>query len=141
MEVVPFKAEHMRRLSLQKAQEGNLEWMAPDHLDLMEALPHAFTLLDGDEVLVCAGVVEFWTGRAACWTFLSGNIGKRFLKAHHLVKAALETFDYRRLECEVDCRFEAGHRWVKALGFKCEIEMAHGYFPDGSAATIYAKVT
>lgn len=141
MEVVPFKAEHMRRMALQKAQEGNLAWMAPDHLEIMEELPQAFTLLDGDEVLVCAGVVEYWPGRGTCWTFLSGSIGKRFLKAHHLVKDALATFDYRRLECEVDCRFEQGHRWVKSLGFEREVERARCYFPDGSDATLYAKVS
>jgi hypothetical protein len=139
MEVVPFKAEHMRRMALQKAQEGNLAWMAPEHLDLMEGMD-SYTLLDGEEVLVCGGVLEMWPGRGVCWTFLSGSIGRRFLRVHGYVKRALETYGYNRLECEVDCRFEQGHRWAKAMGFEVEVPRARNYFPDGSDATLYVKV-
>lgn len=139
MIVVPFEAAHMHRLSLQKAQEGNLAWMSPEHPEVLESL-NSYTVLDGDEVVMCAGIFKVWEGRGTAWAFLSSGIGKRFIKVHRLVKQYFDFTDFDRLEAEVHFAFPEGHRWLKLLGFTCEVECAKRYFPDGSDASLYSKV-
>lgn len=142
MKIVPFRAEHLRQLQVQDAQLRSISWMPADQAETIQNLPaiQAFTAIDGDEVLACAGVLELWAGRATAWAFLSKNIGHRFSSVHRAVKRYLDVADYRRIEAEVEHGFEEGHRWMALLGFKVETARMVSYFPDGSDAAMYVKV-
>lgn len=139
MKVVPYKAEHMKALRLQQAQLCNLNWMPVDQAVQLERVV-AFTALDGDEVLACAGVLELWEGRGAVWAFLSENIGHRMVAVHRAVRRYFDVLDFRRLEAEVAIDFEQGHRWMRLLGFELESPRMRSYFPDGSDAALYVRV-
>lgn len=139
MIVVPYEPKHMHALHVQSAQLYTLGWAPADHAEMLARFP-AYTALDGDEVLVCAGVLEIWAGRAAAWAFLSENIGTRMTSVHRAVRRYFELLDYRRIEAEVATDFPEGHRWVRMLGFKLECPRMRGYFPDGSDASLYVKV-
>lgn len=142
MKIVPFCAEHLRKLQVQDAQLRSVSWMPADQAETIQNLPavKAFTALDGEEVLACAGVLELWEGRATAWAFLSKNVGRRFATIHRAVKRYLDMTDYRRIEAEVEFEFKEGHRWMALLGFKRETERMVAYFPDGSDASMYVKV-
>lgn len=139
MKVVPYQAEHMRALRLQSAQLSSMGWAPADHAEMLEQFT-AFTALDGDEVLVCAGVIELWPGRGAAWAFMAENLGARMVAIHRAVRRYFATLDFRRLEAEVATDFPQGHRWVRLLGFELETPRLRAYFPDGSDASMYVKV-
>jgi hypothetical protein len=139
MKIVPYKAEHMRALKLQSAQLCNLNWMPLDQAEQIEQFT-AFTALDGDEVLVCAGVLELWAGRGAAWAFLADGVGHRMVAVHRAVRRYFDVLGFRRLEAEVAADFPQGHRWMRLLGFELECPRMRGYFPDGSDAALYARV-
>ena len=140
MEVVPYRAEHMDRLDVQEAQQYLSVYLGPV---LRKALEGAFsyTVLDGDEVLCCAGLVKQWTNRGLVWAYISNNIGpKRFSVLDRHVRRFLDVAPFDRIEATVDVRFEQGHRWVKSLGFTLEAPMMHRYRPDGGDSSLYARV-
>lgn len=139
MKIVPYKAEHMRALKLQSAQLACVGWAPADHAEMLEQFT-AYTALDGDEVLICAGVIEMWKGRGAAWAFIAENLGARMVAVHRAVRNYFDLLDFRRIEAEVLLDFPQGHRWVRMLGFELECPRMRSYFPDGSDAALYAKV-
>lgn len=142
MKIVPFKAEHLRQLRIQNAQLKCMTWMPADQADTIESLSaiEAYTAMDGDRVIGCAGVLELWKGRAAAWAFLADGMGRQFVTLHRAVKRFLDVADYGRIEAEVALDFEEGHRWAHMLGFELENPRMRKYFPDGSDAALYVKV-
>lgn len=139
IQVVPYKAEHLLAISLQEAQ-----WWLGRYLDYGQAksleAAQAFTgLVDGRPV-ICAGVIEIHPGRALSWSYVDRSAGVNFLFIHRAVRRFLELCDYRRIEAEVAFDFEAGHRWIRMLGFELEAPRLRSYLPDGRDCSIYARV-
>jgi len=66
-------------------------------------------------------------------------VGQDFVKIH---RAALRYFDvteFKRVEAFVDANFDAGHRWIKMLGFEREGYM-RSFTPEGNDAVLYARI-
>lgn len=139
MDVVPFRREHLREMVIQQRHQGMEKYLTPEMYDLMEGT-HSFTGVVGDEVLACAGVFEMVSGRALAWAYLSDNVGRRMLHVTRAVSRYLELSPYRRIEMDVDCDFEAAHRWAKLLGFELEAERRRFYTPDGRDCALYARI-
>lgn len=92
----------------------------------------AFTALHGETVLACAGVVEVWAGRALAWALIAEDAGRHMLGIHRAVSGFLMQAPYRRIEATVDEGFEAGHRWLRLMGFVLETPNGmRGFNPDG----------
>lgn len=142
MKIVPFRAEHLRQLQVQNAQLKSMSWMPADQAETIEQLGaiEAYTAIEGDRVVGCAGVLELWKGRAAAWAFLAGDLGRKFVPFHRAVKRFLAVAEYSRIEAEVALDFDEGHRWARILGFELENPRMRKYFPDGSDAALYVKV-
>lgn len=139
MEIVPFEPEHLRTLVLQEAQA----WMGPmlkaDYgLELKRGGP-AFTALDGDQVIACAGVLRMWENRDQAWALLSADSGRRFVGIYRGIRRFLDMHDTRRVEATVDSEFAAGHRLMYLLGFQHEGRM-RAYLMDGRDCDLYARV-
>lgn len=138
--VVPFEAQHFAQMEVQEAQK----WLtAAATVADMKALegPYASTLMCDGRPLACAGAQEYWPGRALVWSFLSAEVDRRtFLLLHTEAKRFLEGLPMRRLEAAVDVNFEAGHRWVKALGFELEAPLMRKFHVDGRDVSGYALV-
>ncbi len=63
------------------------------------------------------------------------------LRLHRAVSERIDQLPYRRLEATVDGDFEAGHNWLRLLGFR--LETPHGmpgFLPDGRTGYMYARV-
>jgi hypothetical protein len=85
----------------------------------------------GSQVIACAGVVEFWTGRAQVWSLLSDQFPAYRKSVHRAVKTFLAGYRVRRLECVIATDSPRALNWAQHLGFRVEHRMAQ-YNPDGS---------
>lgn len=136
--VVPFEAVHFARLEPQAVQQ----WAKEHHGDMRVAEgPHAITVMQDGQPVLCGGAVEIWTGRAHLWSMLSSKASAaNFLGIHRHVTGFLDGLPFRRLEAAVDVDFEAGHRWMRLLGFTCEAPRMRAYEVDGHDSALYARV-
>ena len=142
MKIVRFLAVHLAALELQDAQTFfRSEFGNPNYGAALEQSPHAFTAIEGDTVLCCAGVHEVWDGRAVAWALMSKHAGAHLRTIHRAAKGFIEQSPWRRVEAMVESGFEPGHRWARMLGFSCETPDAmRGYSPTGVDFYLYSKV-
>lgn len=140
MELIQYKPEHLGNLLEQEATAYLKPYLGEGHAEALANLKYAYTMVEGDSVMGCAGLTEYWPGRAETWAILNPECKKHFLAMHNIVKRFLNAVPHRRIEAIVDRSFQAGHRWVKALGFHVEADLLKGYRPDGGDCTLYARV-
>lgn len=141
MDIVPFQVEHLKRINLQSSQMDAFVRLGDAEEAYLNASQYAFTALDGDEVVACAGIVDIWQGRGQAWALMSDSIGVRFVKVHRAVKRALDLYEHRRVEMIVDADFAEGLKWAELLGFKCETpDGMPGYYNDGRLYKLFARV-
>ena len=141
MEIVPFKAEHLRALSLQDAQAYLDGMITEADAQALEAQDIAYTGLVDGRPIVCAGIIVQWVGRAIAWAYLSREAGQHMPAIHRAVKRMFGALDIPRIEAHVTAGFEPGHRWVRMLGFKLETpEPMRKFLTTGEDAYLYARI-
>lgn len=140
MYVVPYEAGHIARMRVQAAQAWLVSRQAPAVLRSLEN-EYASTLMVDGTPIACAGAVPLWEGRAYVWSWIGDSVcTANFRAVHRHAKEFLAGLPFRRLEATVDCAFEAGHRWVKALGFTMEAPRMVAFEVDGRDSALYARV-
>ncbi len=135
MEIVPFDPSdlvHIHPPMLTPAQ-----WLA-FAAGYRDAGP-AYTLVDGDTVLGCAGVMV--SGRIGlAWAALSDAIRARPLVLHRTVKRKLNQvvtqLDLKQVVSTVNNDFAAGRRWIERLGF-CQEGILTDYMGSGETHVRY----
>lgn len=139
IEIVPAKFEHLKEL-VSLPYNKSLTWLlTPKTAENVES-PYAKTvLIDGSPAFI-AGLVPYWGLRAEAWAIFRPGHRKHFYTLHKEVKRYLDTCPFRRIEATVECEFENGHRWIRALGFTLEAPRLKLYFPDGKDASLYALI-
>lgn len=138
--IVPFEPEHLTRLSLQPAQAIMQPTLAnPTYAQSLKDAGPAYSLVIGDEVLGCMGLIKQWDERAIAWGLISGGAGPHFTRIHKAVLATMALHRFRRIETSVTCNFENGRRWAQSLGFVYEGTMK-AFTPDGRDCDLFAKV-
>jgi len=116
---VPFEAAHAARIRLQPRQHEGASYADRRHYEQLAQTP-AFTVLDGDEVLMCAGVLEVWQGRHVCWAMLAEGVGHRMVSCvRHALRFLFEQAP-GRYEMDVELGHGEGERLARALGFELE---------------------
>lgn len=141
MDVVPYQAEHLMMISLQGNQQHIGPFIDENLAKSLEIDDWSWTGLIDGEVIGCSGVLPIWQGRGMAWAYLSDKVsGKNFMTVHRAVKKFLDGCHLKRIEMSVDCRFDAAHRWAKALGFKMEAGRMEAYTPSGMDCSLYARV-
>lgn len=137
----PFRARHIDAMNIQDEQEWVMDVYGKADFVALEG-PHAHTLFRDGVPIVCCGAFELSKVRGSCWAVLSNSIGSRaFREVHARGKRFLSTLPWRRLEAVVAVDFDAGHRWVRALGFQLEAPCMKAYELDGTNCALYAKVS
>ena len=98
-----------------------------------------YTAFVGSEVIACAGVVEFWTGRAQVWSLLSHQMPRYRKAIHRAVKTFLAGYRVRRLECLIDPSSASALNWAQHLGFHVEHRLT-AYLPNGDDQLLMVRM-
>lgn len=143
---VPFQAAHLAALHPQPHQGEVLQIAATPVLgDTLEQSGVAFTGVNKlNQVLVCAGAIPIWPGRATGWAVLSLIPPREWPQLHKLVVRGLDGLQrdpaYRRLEVCVIHGFTEAHRWALLLGFEVETALARRYDSVGRDYVLYVRL-
>jgi len=144
-ELRKFVADDWHNIDVQPGQQiDKVIGLSDPMLDSVVQLEHSFTLVKDSEILICAGVIPIWYGRAAVWALLSsGSSGSGMIKIHRettkFINGVQEDSAYRRLEMHVDSCFKAAHKWAIMLGFTPEGEM-QCFDPTGRDCWLYSRI-
>lgn len=137
--MVPFEPWHLLSLALQPSQQTLRYTLTMAHGQGLKAAGPCQSALVGLDVVACAGVIEFWPGRAQAWALLSDQFPSHVKTVHRAVKAFLDGYQVTRLECLVDPRHPATIRWAKRLGFTYESTMPK-YTPHGDTQEMWVRL-
>lgn len=138
LEIVPLEARHVWQIKPQPEQEAIVDDVALNGAAHLLG-PYSFAAVNGDEVIMCGGLMQIWDGRYILWSILSSDAGKYMIKLHRATRRAFGLVAWRRLELYVAIGHDAGCRWANMLGFLPEGRMAR-FFPNGEDALLYARV-
>lgn len=140
MKIVPFEPEHFEKLILQPSQAIMQPFLSDrEYATNLARAGQAFTAIDGNDVVCCAGVIAQHPLRAIAWAVVSKDAGTHFVQLTKAIKRFLELTGYKRIETAVSTDFEQGHRWAKLLGFEREGTMK-SYAPNGDDYDLYARI-
>lgn len=89
---------------------------------------YAFTVIDGGEIVGCAGVVVMWKGVAEVWALFSkqaklANPWFLHRKSKLILDNILRDHEFHRVQAIVNLTDEQALQWIYALGFDLECIM------------------
>lgn len=129
MRLVNFRPCHLRQL--REAEHAISEPQDP-------RAGAAFTLMDGDRVLGCAGLVPVGN-HAEAWAVLTDALRARPMLLHRLAKRALAVQDAhwpKRLLAIARIESRTSQKWLERLGFSQIGEDAHWAFYERISETV-----
>jgi hypothetical protein len=144
MRVVDFQPQHLTEIKVQGAQ--TFELYDPVSGPSLQKAGPCFTVLDGETVIACMGLIDVWPNgthtRYIVWALISECGPVNFLKITRRARNWLAAQSGPvRVEATVAANFKQGHRWVDLLGFKCETpDGMEGYSPYGDRFFLYSWV-
>lgn len=139
---VPFLSVHIEDISLQEGQQEMAEFLDTDgYAEMLEALDGSYSVFKDGVLMGCGGLANQGNGRALAWTLITSNCERHdMIEVTRIVKNGIVNSDYRRIEAIVKDGFDAGHKWMKILGFECETDRGMlGWFKDGTNGYLYAR--
>lgn len=138
--IVRFTPEHLTALRLQGLQAAWQPHMTIEHgRELVASKGEAWTALDGDMPIACAGFIEMWANRAYAWSYLSDAALRNFRAVHRATWDVLSRCRWRRVELTTDVHHVAAARWAAHLGFEMEGRL-RAWTPDGRDVYQWARV-
>lgn len=138
--VVKYKTDHLRKLLECDATQYLKSYITDEMIEYLEKSEFSFSGIDGEKVVICAGVIPRPPNRGEAWAILDKDSGKYMLPITRAVQSFLRSCPIKRIEASVSVDFKAGHRWAKMLGFDLEAERMLAYEPNGGDCSLYAKV-
>lgn len=139
VKVIPCKYEHVEELLSLPYNQSLGFVLKPSQKSHIENDLCKTILVNGDVAFV-GGVVQYWENRAEAWAIFRPGLREHFIALHKEVKSYFRSCPFLRIEATVECEFENGHRWIRALGFTLEAPRLKSYFPDGKDASLYALI-
>jgi len=140
LKIVPLESWHLLDIEVQEAQR-NCDTVLRNETnakELVRAGP-AFTALEGETPVACAGIAGCGGGRFLAWSVISQRGLARFGGIHRGVRRFLDIADYRRIEAVVDIEHKKAIRWIEVLGFEREGVMRK-YTENGRDCYLYARL-
>lgn len=86
------------------------------------------------------GIAKVSEHRGYVWSIIGTDAGPHMLEIYRTALAMVNESQFKRLEMDVVCGFSQGIRFAEMLGFTCEALCMRGYKPDGSDASLFARV-
>lgn len=112
MRVEPFEPAHLHALTLQPHQAHTADTLRA-LAEIVAGLGPAWTALEGEEVIACAGIAE-----GEVWTLLGEGAGPHMLAMTRAVRRGLLLAGDQRLVAFIDPHFAPAARWAKMMGFR-----------------------
>ena len=135
IDIQPFRTGHMTDFAVQNVQRIEI---SPEGVKALEH-QHAFTAFAGSRPVLIAGLAEQWAGRALAWALVSRLAGAHMTALVRVMRRALDTAPYDRVEATVLRSFAPGIRLVDMLGFQLEAPVLRKYRGDRDYA-LFARV-
>lgn len=135
--IVKFEPWHIEMIDAQDSQQGLYE---SENAKAVAAYD-SYTIKLDDRIVACGGIVPVWPGRYMMWSQISKTISSRgMVLLTRAVKRYLSLSAFR-LEAYVAEGHDAGHRWIKLLGFTLDTPVAmKAFLPNGESAYMYSRV-
>lgn len=137
IKIEPFQSWHIAEIDAQESQSG----LVDDESAKAVSMHQAWTATLDGKVIACCGIVPIWKGRSMMWSQISKTISPKGMIL--LTRAVKRVFDLNsdRLEAFIADGHEAGHRWIKMLGFTLDTPMPmEKVLPNGEDAYLYSRV-
>ncbi len=133
IELVDFNLEHVENIKKDDLDSnifsfiGDLSKIAIGYA----AGGPAITLIDGDEVLACGGVLKFWRGVGEAWLMVSPRGRTQVISLYRYMESFLALcgtkWGFHRVQASVYEKHDIAHRCAFRLGFIPEgMMIAHG---------------
>lgn len=140
IEVVKLKREHLKALIEQPMTAYLTRYLDDAAFKALEDEPLSYTCLYQGKPVLVGGIVMANVHRGEAWAIIDQNCREQFLFIHRAVEKFLNNCGVKRVEAAVEVDFEAGHRWVEALGFKLEAPVMKAYKPNGGDCSLYSRI-
>ena len=138
--LVPLTEAHLAAVVPQPAQAWGPDIHTPaERKWAAERSCPGRALVDGDDVLAVAGMIEVYTGHCIVWAVLSTRAARALTMITRAMAAVLADAPHHRIEMLVPNDFAAGHRWARMLGFVQE-GVLRRYGPSAADHAAYARV-
>ena len=140
VKIVPLEPRHLLEIRVQDAQRNcDVALRNETNAQELARAGPAFTALESEIPIACAGLAHCGSGRYLAWSVISPRGLERFGGIHRGVRRFLEIADYRRIEAVVDVEHEKAIRWIEVLGFEREGVMRK-YTENGRDVYLYARL-
>lgn len=142
MNVVPFIPAHLKELKLHPFLSHFQKYTVREEYGESLFLYPSYTAINGHgKVIGCAGVYPIGENNYQAWALLSEESGKYMKGFTRETKKFLDMFKADRVQTNVRADFEAGLKWMRLLGFKCETpEPMKKFGDDGMDYYLFARV-
>lgn len=124
MHLIPFHREHFNLLEAREYERKCVIPYFPEaFFNLMESLPHCYTMVGDGRIITCMGIVPMWTGVWELWQVPSVYV-RRYAKDYvKIIRGQLDTAAERinvwRFQT-ISPADELHDRWMEFIGFECE---------------------
>lgn len=140
LRIEKFKAEHLTELFKEEAARHFAKYITPQHAVGLEQANLSYTAFIDDRIVACGGAVEYWKNRGEAWIIFGKTSRDKFILLQRAAKKFIQMCPLKRLEASITIGFEAGHRWIKSLGFELEAPLAKSYTQEGEDCALYSRV-
>lgn len=137
MKLIPIETAHFYMIELQERQSMFQEALKDSDYQQLLKKSDGYSLINGLDCLMMAGVIDAEYGRGISWCFLSKDAYKHMRVITNHVRFYLDNSNYNRIETTVETDFEQGHRWAKMLGMTKECDMKN--YCNGKSHSLYAR--
>lgn len=135
IEVRHLEPGDLARIEWQQGQEPERTLFNPTVAD---AGP-AFTIWQGDRVLLTAGLIELAPHYASAWALFAPGLGGDYPAIARAIRRVLDACQYKRVDAVVRNDWGRAHALARLLGFK--LEGVHpGMGDHGEAFATYGRV-
>lgn len=121
MKMIAFEPMHLSLLVPREAVDME---QAIDTMIRLDGLGPAYTIIDGEEIIGCWGIVRLWGGVGEAWTVFSAAVARHPLWLHktarRMIQDVMAGMGLDRLQVNVLAGSGRNCRWVERLGFHSE---------------------
>lgn len=126
IEFVRFQPEHLRWLTVQKAQADEMALLISHEVAEPLRGTVAFSGFLHGEMVGCAGIVDE-EEQSAVWALMSDKCGPELLRVTRFVRQILDHYPTPMFVATVRPDFDAGRRWLEMLRFTPADTPVNGY--------------